>query len=266
MLIDFHTHAFPPAIAERALAGLATRSNLTPVTDGTVPGLIDKLDTWHINRAVICNIATNPKQTANVNNFAIATMEEYGSQVTPLGSIHPAFISPEEEIVRLHRAGIPGLKIHPDYMEYAIDDPAFDVIFDTAASLGMFIITHAGFDVYSPHKIWATPNGILNRIRRSPRTTFICAHFGGLTLWDEVEATLMGQPIYIDTSMGFFGKLSKEQATRMLKKHDSSRILFGSDCPWSTSAATLEYVDSLALSDDVKEQIYSENARHLLGL
>ncbi len=265
MIIDFHTHAFPPSLAKRALAGLSARSNLTPVTDGTVPDLIAKMDAWNVDRAVICNIATNPKQNVNVNNFAIATKEEYGSRVTPLGSIHPAFTAPAEEIARLHNAGIPGLKIHPDYMEHTIDDPAYDVIFDTAAELGMFIITHAGFDAYSPHKIWATPDGILNRIRRSPRTIFICAHFGGFTLWDEVEEKLMGQPIYIDTSLGIVGKLSREQATRMLGKHDPSRILFGSDCPWCSMAETREYVDSLSLTDRIKEQIFRENAQRLLN-
>mgnify|MGYP006898698407 CR=1 FL=1 len=41
MLIDFHTHAFPDALAARAIPGLAhTGGGLIPLTDGTVSGLI----------------------------------------------------------------------------------------------------------------------------------------------------------------------------------------------------------------------------------
>ena len=40
MLIDFHTHAFAPRIAEKALANLRHNSgNIEPVYDGTADGL-----------------------------------------------------------------------------------------------------------------------------------------------------------------------------------------------------------------------------------
>ena len=39
MLIDFHTHVFPDALAPRAIASLAAQAGETPSTDGTVAGL-----------------------------------------------------------------------------------------------------------------------------------------------------------------------------------------------------------------------------------
>lgn len=265
MLIDFHTHAFPDALAERALSSLAAAIELEPYTDGTVSSLIERMNEWGVDRAVICNIATNPKQTVNVNNFAIETKEKYGGRVIPLGSVHPAYTDPAAEIKRLHDAGIAGLKIHPDYMSVMIDDPSFDIIFGTAAEYDMFIVTHAGFDVYSPNKIWAPPQAISNRLEKSPGTKLICAHFGGYTLWDDVEKLLIGKDVYIDMSLCVLGKLDKSQAARMILNHDPDKLLFATDCPWTSVPETREYIESLEISEEIKENIYYKNALRLLG-
>lgn len=266
MLIDFHTHAFPDKLAERALGTLAAKVRMVPETNGSVQGLIEQMDHCGVDRSVVCNIATNAKQMINVNNFAIETLQTYGERLTPLGSINPQAERQSEEIERLRKAGIPGLKLHPDYMGFRIDDRIYDEIFDTAAALGMFIIIHAGFDVYSPGKVWAPPCAVRKRLERNPQTTLICAHFGGNMMWSEVEETLLGRNIYIDTSMGSVEGLSCEQASRMLGKHDSDRILFGSDCPWNNPGETFRYVDSLSVSDEIKEKIYYGNASALLRL
>ena len=76
MLIDFHVHAFPDRLAERALAVLAKNIASPPLTDGTLSGTLAAMDRWGVDRAVICNIATNPKQTANVNAFAAETLKD----------------------------------------------------------------------------------------------------------------------------------------------------------------------------------------------
>ncbi len=266
MLIDFHTHAFPDKLAERALGVLSAKARMIPETDGRIDSLLAHMDRCGVDRSVVCNIATNPKQMVNVNNFAMDTRHIHGDRLTPLGSIHPQAEGQSEEIERLHNAGINGLKIHPDYMGFPIEDDIYDEIFDTAAELGMFILTHAGFDVSSTAKVWATPDGILKRLARNPKITLICAHFGGNMMWTEVEEKLLGKNLYIDTSMGSVEGLNREQATRMLNKHDSHRILFGSDCPWSNPRETFEYVDSLNLSVDRKEKIFYKNAIALLGL
>ena len=264
MLIDFHTHAFPDTLAPRAIPSLQEKINVQPETDGTLSSLIRKMDEWGVSRAVICNIATNPRQNAKVNDFAISTLREHGDRLVPLGSINPGLEDIAGEMERLKQNGIRGIKIHPDYMEYEIDSPAFDEIFDIAAELGMFIVTHAGFDVCSPNKIWASPDRIAKRIKNSPRSTLICAHFGGNMVWDEVIEKLCGDRIYIDTSLCTVSKMPKETATKLLLAHSSDKILFGSDCPWCSSRETFEYIDSLKLSDDLKEKIYYKNAENLI--
>lgn len=266
MLIDFHTHAFPDNLAPRAMAALSQPIHVPPFTDGTLDGLDALMRASGVDRSVICNIATNARQTENVNTFAIETMTKRGDRFTPLGSLHPDYPEPEREIARLRAAGIPGLKLHPDYMGFFIDDPAFDEIFSLAASYGMFIVIHAGFDVYSPDRIHATPERIRRRMERSPETVLVAAHYGGNAMYDEVESRLIGRDLYIDTSLGKLMRLDPAQAARMLMKHDGEQILFGSDCPWASPLETFRWIDALPLPTGRKENLYFKNAVRLLGL
>lgn len=266
MLIDFHTHAFPDKLALRAMGSLAPRVGYAPETDGTIDGLLSKMDVCNVDRSVVCNIATNPHQMTNVNNFAIETNIKHGDKLTALGSIHPLAENKSSEIERLHNSGIIGLKLHPDYMGCRIEDAAFDEIFDAATQLHMFIVIHTGFDVYSPHGVFASPDAILVRIAKNPHATLICAHFGGNMMWHEVYDKLLGRDIYIDTSMGYTEGLDIHMAEKMLCKHDSDKILFGSDCPWESPAKTFSFVDSMNIADSYKEKIFYKNAKHLLNL
>lgn len=266
MLTDFHTHAFPDKLAGRAIASLQKDIDRAPLTDGTVSGLLAAMESWGVDRAVICNIATNPKQTCNVNSFAIETARLYPDRLFPLGSVHPFFSDPESELLRIRDAGLSGIKIHPDYMGVTLDDPAFDTVFDLCAQLGLFVLTHAGFDVFSLSKVHASPDRILRRMERSPRTILAAAHYGGNMMWTEAEEKLCGKNLYIDASLGGLCRMDPSRAARILGKHDPDRILFGSDCPWASPADTFRYIDALPLSDDRKEKIYHRNAERLLRL
>ncbi|MBR4961593.1 MAG: amidohydrolase family protein [Clostridia bacterium] len=264
MLIDFHTHVFPEKIASRAIAQLAERAKMEPVTDGTVQGLLDKMDLWQVDRAVVCNIATNVKQQTSVNDFALQIMRDHGDRLIPLCSVHPDADTIEAEIERVNAAGVPGLKLHPDYMLHAFDEPVYGPILDTAAQLGMFVIIHAGFDVYSPDRIYATADGILAVLERHPKLKLICAHYGNNYLWDTAETKLAGRNLWIDTSMGCREGLFPSQAKRILEKHDSDKILFGSDCPWCDVRENTAYIESLGLSSCLLDKIFYKNAQALL--
>jgi len=265
-MIDFHTHAFPDFLAVKAIPSLAARSGLTPETDGTVASLIKRMDEWGVSRAVICNIATNPKQQENVNLFAEETNRLYGDRITALFSVHPAH---PEAVLTLEKAavkGIPGVKLHPDYMGYDFNDPIWDPILETCERLGLFIIIHAGFDSYSPNHMHATPEMIKRRLEAFPHLRLIAAHFGSHKEWERVEDLLIGTNVYFDVSLGGAHGLSAVQAKRMILRHNPDRILFGSDCPWGSAEKTFSFLHSLGLPEDLEKKILSENAKQLLCL
>jgi len=120
MIIDFHTHIFPKEIAEKSIAVLAANSSLTPITDGTLEDLLRVSKNAGVDINVVQNIATNPKQNINVNNFAISLINVPG--IIPFGSIHPEFKDYENELIRLKDNGVKGIKMHPDYQEFHVDE------------------------------------------------------------------------------------------------------------------------------------------------
>jgi len=85
-IIDFHAHAFPDALAERAIAHLEKEGNAKAFLDGKVSSLLASMDSAGIERAVVCSIATKPEQFAPILKWS----REIASQrIIPLPSVHP---------------------------------------------------------------------------------------------------------------------------------------------------------------------------------
>ena len=188
-IIDFHTHAFPDSLAPRAIAQLtinAAASGYTPLTDGTVGGLIASMDNAGITKSVICNIATNARQMTKVNDFAISCTRN--PRLIPLGSLHPDAdgAAMDAELDRLAAAGIAGIKIHPDYVHTEIDSPEFEPILARCEARGMLVVTHAGFDPVAPDHFHCTPDMILRILDRHPTLKLVAAHTGGFDCEGEV--------------------------------------------------------------------------------
>ena len=88
MLIDFHTHAFPEAIACRAVPKLARDAGgLEPQTDGTIASLKQQMAVDGVDISVVHSIATNPRPQKKVNDFAMAINED--PAIVAFGSVHP---------------------------------------------------------------------------------------------------------------------------------------------------------------------------------
>ena len=91
MLIDFHVHMFPEALAKKTLPKLAHISgrdgqDAPYFTDGTLQGTLRRLDEWGVDRAVTLHIATSVHAMHKVNDFAAAVKSE---RLYSFGSVHP---------------------------------------------------------------------------------------------------------------------------------------------------------------------------------
>lgn len=265
MIIDFHTHCFPDALAPRAMASLSATSapfGVYALTDGTAADCEAHLRRAGIDGGVVCNIATNARQQTKVNDFAIA-LNHTSSMLTALGSVHPESENIEVELNRLQAARIRGIKLHPDYVGIEIDDARFTPILAGCAERGMFVITHAGFDPVSPNHIHAAPAMLRRVVDRHPNLKLVAAHVGGMHECKDVLEYLVGTRIYLDTSLANLMAKNPEEAPlvrEILSAHDPARILFGSDIPWTDPAENLSYLRSLGLD----ERIYGENALSLI--
>lgn len=262
MTIDFHTHTFPDKIAVGALKTLAAKAGIEYYTDGTAVDTNEKMEQWHVDKRVMLSIATNPKQQHNVNSFAI---EQNSDRVIAFGSVHPDAPDALDELDRIKGAGLLGVKFHPEYQQFYIDDERMFPIYDKCRALGLIMSFHAGRDLGFPDTLMSPPHRSRRLIDNFPGAKIVLAHMGGSMMYDEVLEYIAGAPCYIDTSFSLYS-LSRDTAKKIIDKHGAENVLLGSDCPWERMCDSLNYIDSLDISDDKKEMIYGKNAVRLLGL
>ena len=85
MIIDFHTHIFPDAIAERTIHKLETAANIHAHADGTLQGLQTSMKQAGVDYSVILPVVTKPSQFDSVNRFAASINGRNG--ILSLGGI-----------------------------------------------------------------------------------------------------------------------------------------------------------------------------------
>ena len=103
-IIDFHTHAFPAALAAKTIPMLAEKSGATPFTDGTAEDLSARLRENGIDLGVVLPVVTRPGQFDTVNEFAARLCRVEG--LISFGGIHPDDETPKEHIGKICELGL----------------------------------------------------------------------------------------------------------------------------------------------------------------
>ena len=283
MLIDFHTHCFPEKIAARAIEKLSFASGgLINYTDGTAGGLKRAMADEGVTSSVVLNIATNAHQMKNVNDFAASINDK--KALFAFGSVHPDAADAADELSRIREMGLLGVKFHPEYQDFFVDDEKMFPIYEKISELGLITVFHMGADYGYGGVCHCTPAALekARNLFRGEHCTrmllsadlasegadapVVAAHWGGLSMWDEVLAHLAGQKnLFIDTSFGY-GQLPRESAIKIVEKHGVENMLFATDSPWHTPSLEKRFIATLGLSEGEKELLYHENAEKLLGI
>ena len=263
MLIDFHTHAFPDAIAAKAIDKLSYVSGgLIPQGNGTVSSLKQEMKKDGVDISVVLSIATNPMQQANVNNFANEINKE--KCFFAFGSVHPDADDVFDELERIKDMGIKGVKFHPEYQDFYVDDEKMKPIYKKISSLGLITVFHAGYDYGYALPYHSMPDNLLRALSwfDSP---VIAAHWGGVNCGAEVIKKLCGKDIWFDLSFGY-AAMPKAIAQEIVDKHTPDRLIFASDMPWHRPLWEKQLIESLDISQNDKDKIYYKNALNLLNV
>lgn len=275
MIIDFHTHTFPEKVAAAAIPKMQAASHTKAFTAGTAEALRASMAKAGIDRSVVLPVATNPFKVSAINDLSIAQTERDG--LIYFGCIHPEQPDWKEELCRIAKAGLKGIKIHPQYQGADIDDIRYLRIFEQAASLGLWVITHAGDDIGFPGLVRCAPEMVKNAIAQVGEFPLILAHMGGWKNWDRVEQ-LAETKVYLDTAFSLgtitpiddhystdeLQMLSEERFCAMVRIFGAERILFGTDSPWGDQAESLKAIQNLPLTNEEKELILGKNAERIL--
>ena len=243
---------------------LVKRSGIIhPSHNGTYQSLLDDARRCGVDFSVVLNIATNPRQQKNVNDFAISLKDVDG--IIPFGSVHPDSPDALDELERIKSSGLKGVKLHPDYQGFFIDEEKMISIYEKIGSLGLITVLHCGYDIGYPRPVHCTPEKLAAVLPAFGGAPVVAAHLGGLYAWDETEKHLCGKDIYLDTAY-CGGILSPAIGKELFALHGADKILFASDAPWNSPEIDLGLIDCLDLNESDKKAILGGNAQRLLGL
>ena len=260
MIIDFHTHTFPDTIAARAVQKLASQAHEIPKCDGTNKGLLAHMEQSGVDVSVLVPIATKPEQTYGINELAYQTNSTQ-SKLISFGSVHPLNDDYKHILRDLKAHNIKGIKLHPAYQNMYFDDTAYLRLISYAQEMGLFVLVHAGMDAGLPGCDYASISHIIPALDTLDQSKLILAHMGGYGEWESVEQYIAGSNVYFDTS---YSPLPNEQFARIIKKHGTDKILFGTDSPWTNQKTAVDNILSLGLSTAENNQILYENASKIL--
>ena len=261
-IINSHAHIYPEKIAKKATDTIGVFYDIDmEMPAGTADRLIEDGKSAGVSRYVVHSVATTAHQVRSINEFLKSECEK-----------HPEFIGfitlhqdlSEDEIMREVEWGLEngfkGIKLHPDFQKFYIDDEAVEKFY-RAASDKMPILLHMGDDRYE----FSKPERLIRIAKKYPDTRFIAAHFGGYRCWDDA-VLYKGLPnVWFDTcsSLPF---ISPERALELIRFLGADRFFFATDFPMWDSVGELERFNKIALTEEERKMIFAENIRGFLEL
>lgn len=264
-IIDFHTHAFPDALAGRAVQVLLEEGrkkyDVTAYLDGKVSSLLSSMDRSGIEKSVICSIATKPSQFDPILAWSRQVMSD---RIIPFPSLHPDAGNAEDQVRRIRAEGFRGVKFHPYYQDFNIDEERLIPIYRQLEREGLIVVMHTGFDLAFERVRKADPVRIINVLDRFPGLKFVTTHLGSWEDWEEVERHLSGKRIYMEMSYSL-DCMPKETARRIIMNHPKDHVLFGSDSPWADQGQAISLLKGLELGEEMETLILRDNALKLLA-
>ena len=261
-IIDAHAHIYPEKIAVKATETIGIFYDIKmDMPAGTPERLLEQGKSAGINRFVVHSVATTAHQVRSINEFInreVAAHPEFIGFIT----LHQDLT--EEEIVNevnwALANGLHGIKLHPDFQKFNIDDEAVEKFY-RAAEGKLPILLHIGDDRYD----YSKPGRLVKMAKKYPNTTFIAAHFGGYRCWQDAELYVGLNNVYFDTcsSLPF---ISAEEAKRLIDLFGADRFFFATDFPMWDASAEIERFNKIPLTEREREMIFSGNIKRLLNI
>ena len=258
-IIDTHAHIYPDKIAGKAVEAIAKFYDIPMNGHGMVADLLSRSDKAGVSRVLVHSTATKPEQVISINDFIIGETKK-SERLIGFGTMHPDFDGIESEIERIISFGLQGVKLHPDFQQFDVDSEGAQNIY-RACENKIPLLLHIG----DYRTKFSEPSKLMRMVEKFPDVTFIAAHFGGWSVWEESYRTLEPRPnLFMDTSSSLF-MLDKELARKIIKKHGAEKFLFGTDYPMWDSDKEVRRVLELGLTPDEFELIFYKNAEKLLN-
>ena len=262
-LFDSHAHIYPAKIAEKAAKNIGAFYDLHMDFDGSVDKLLEVCNEVGVEKCLVHSVATTHEQVQKINNFIHESVAAHPDRFVGFCSLHPSMSAQEieAEIDRVISLGLKGVKLHPDFQHFNIDDPHAMEMYEIIDGR-LPILFHTGDKRFG----YSTPSRLSVAAKRFPKQIMIAAHLGGYTEWDSANKCLPDLPnVYTDTcsSLAF---MTPEKAKEYITAFGEDRVFFATDYPMWSAKDELERFNKIDLSDEAREKIFWKNICSLLNV
>lgn len=251
-IIDAHAHIFPSKIAEKAVDSIGNFYGLPMQHPGVSDELIKSGDTIGVEKYLVCSVATRPEQVLAINDFIYAECQNH-KEFIGFATLHPDMNNLEQEIERIIARGFYGIKLHPDFQEFNIDNEKAMEIYRLIEGK-MIVLIHTGDERYN----FSRPKRLAKVCEKFPNLKCIAAHFGGFRQWQEAYDVYNSSNIYMDTSSSLF-EMDSDMSHKMLEKFGYDHFFFGTDFPMWSHKEELERLKALNLPQNQLDAILYDN-------
>ena len=277
VIIDFHTHVFPPWIRERreeyvkrdpCFSQLYSQPKARLIT---AEELVASMDEARIDLSVVLNIGwASHELCIETNDYILDSVSRYPDRLIGFCSIQPK--AGDDAIIELERcakAGARGIgEMRSDMQGFDLTDKKImEPLVDVAIKHDLILLTHSSEPVGHQYfgKGSITPDILYSFVMDFPDLKVVCAHWGGglpfYALMPEVAEALNN--VFFDTAATIF--LYQPQIFQQVSDIiGSDKILFGSDHPLISQDRIIAQIQSLELPQEDKNKILGDNAQNLL--
>jgi predicted TIM-barrel fold metal-dependent hydrolase len=279
VIIDFHTHVFPPELKKQRRQYIeqdpcfAILYSDPEAQIATAEELIASMDEAGVDISVILNIGwTTHELCVETNDYIIDAVSRYPRRLVGFCAVQPRSTGAAiAEIERCARAGIRGVgEMRPDMQLFDLaDEMVMTPLVEALTHYQLVLLTHASEPVGHgyPGKGGVTPDVLYPFIASYPELTIVCAHWGGglpfYNLMPEVKEAMKN--VYFDTAASPF-LYSPQVYEQVIRLVGADKVLFGSDYPLLPQSRLLKEIASLKLPPESQELVLAANARRLLGI
>jgi predicted TIM-barrel fold metal-dependent hydrolase len=188
-----------------------------------------------------------------------------GTFFEPVGTVNPTLPDWEDDLRRaaeVHR--MPGVRLHPNYHGYTLDDPRFARLLELAAERGLFVqLARSMEDERTQHPLVRVPHvdfaPLASLVENTANLRLLVLNaFRGLRpeQLDQLAAT--GR-VWFDVAMleGVAG------VEKLVKQVGPERVVFGTYAPFFVPESAVLKLQESALPGQVAEAIRNENAQSI---
>ncbi|MBW1962705.1 MAG: amidohydrolase family protein [Deltaproteobacteria bacterium] len=279
MIIDFHTHIFPPTIQYEREKYFSQEPAFKLLYDSPkskmagAEALIDSMDQHRIDKSVVFGFPwKNPEIAKAHNDYIMNAVVKYNKRLIGFCSLDPFNKHAVSEANRCIESGISGIGEIVAYLK-KLDKRFIEKMTPLMAlclekNLPVLLHSNEPIGHNYPGKIPMTIAEVYELVKRFRKNKIILAHWGGGLLFfhslkKEVKAALKN--VYYDTAASpyLYDPMIYSVAVRIVTPE---KILFGSDFPLLNPDRYFDELATTGLSRTVMKRICGLNAASLLGI